>query len=62
MQLERKKNQSIVIQTPDGTEIDITIDKIDKGKVKLNVDAPDEFIVLEEEMVEDPSMELKINW
>ena len=61
MQLERKKNQSIVIQTPDGTEIDITIDKIDKGKVKLNVDAPDEFIVLEEEMVEDPSMELKIN-
>lgn len=50
--LERKTNESIIIQTPTGETIEIYLQDTTRGKAKIGVDAPDEYVILREELVE----------
>jgi carbon storage regulator CsrA len=43
--LSRKKGESVVVTAPDGTQLRMSIYKIDGGKVKLTFDGPKEMAV-----------------
>ncbi|MFK5948915.1 MAG: carbon storage regulator [Methylococcales bacterium] len=51
--LDRKSNESILIETPNGDTIEITLLETTKGRGKLGIDAPKEYIILRDELVED---------
>jgi len=50
--LSRKKNESIVIKG-DGGDIRIVVVEIDKGKIRLGIDAPKGYPIIREELVHE---------
>ena len=51
--LERKSNEAIIIQTPDGNTIKIHMIDTTRGKVKVGIDAPDDHLILREELLDE---------
>jgi len=49
--IARKPNEFIVIQTPDGDEIRITVNKFQSDQIKVSIDAPREYIIKREELM-----------
>lgn len=45
------KEESIIIQTPIGDTLEITLLRMDKGRVRVGIDAPKEYIVLRNELL-----------
>lgn len=43
--LARKVHEEIVIESPDGTRIVITPTRIDREKVRIGIDAPDDWSI-----------------
>jgi len=43
--LTRKKNEAIIVTTPDGIEVDIIVVEIRGDKVRLGISAPLDFVV-----------------
>lgn len=50
--LERKSNQSIIIETPSGDTITIHMLDTSRGKAKVGIDAPEEYLILRDELLE----------
>lgn len=50
--LSRKKNESIVIKSDSG-DIRIVVLEIDKGKIRLGIDAPKGYSIVREELVHE---------
>jgi carbon storage regulator len=50
--LSRKKNESIVIKGDNG-DIRIVVVEIDKGKIRLGIDAPRGYPIVREELVHE---------
>ena len=48
--LSRKVDQSILIECPDGTVIDVMVTRIEPGKVRLGVTAPLEVSIVRREL------------
>ena len=51
--IARKPNEFIIIQTPDGDEIRITVNKFQSDQVKVSIDAPRDYIINREELMTD---------
>ena len=51
--LERKSNESIIIETPDGNTIKIHMIDTTRGKAKVGIDAPKDYLILRDELVEE---------
>ena len=49
--LERRSNESIIIQTPDGSTIKIHMIDTTRGKVKVGIDAPEDYLILRDELL-----------
>ena len=48
--LERKTNESIIITTPSGERITIHMYDTTRGKAKVGIDAPKEYLILRDEL------------
>ena len=48
--LTRKPGESLVMQTPDGVQITVTVCDVERGRVRLGIDAPREVIVMRSEL------------
>lgn len=58
--LSRKKDETIVLKTPNNEDIKITVVKIDnKNKVRLGIDAPREITVIRSELESRSQVEVK---
>lgn len=58
--LSRKKDETIVLKTPNNEDIKITVVKIDnKNKVRLGIDAPKEITVIRSELESRSRIEVK---
>lgn len=58
--LSRKKDETIVLKTPNNEDIKITVVKIDnKNKVRLGIDAPREITVIRSELESRSQAEVK---
>ena len=51
--LERKANEAIIVQTPGGENIEIHILDTTRTKAKVGVHAPDDYLILRDELVEE---------
>ena len=51
--LERKLNQTIVIQSPTGEDIEIHIRELTRSKAKIGIHAPDDYLIFREEVLLD---------
>lgn len=54
-QLTRRPGEILTIETPDGELIEATVLGIKGNQVRVSTDAPDDVVVLREELVEDHS-------
>jgi len=50
--LERKSNESIIITSPHGEQIEIHIIDTARGRAKVAIDAPDDYLILRDELCE----------
>jgi len=50
--LERKSNESIIITSPLGEKIEVHMIDTSRGRVKVAIDAPDDYLILREELCE----------
>jgi carbon storage regulator CsrA len=58
--LSRKKDETIVLKTPNNDSIKITVVKIDnKNKVRLGIEAPREVTVIRSELESKSRLEVK---
>ena len=48
--ITRKENEVVVLQLPNGDEIDIMVTKLCSGKVQLGFDLPDDVELVREEL------------
>ena len=51
--LSRKHNESITITTPSGENIEITILEGKGTQVKVGIDAPKDYLILRDELLDD---------
>lgn len=51
--ISRNENESIVIQTPDGEEINILVSNPSKDQIKVCIDASKDYMILPEELMKD---------
>ena len=51
--LERKLNEIISIETPSGDVIDVHLFETHRGRAKIGVDAPKEYVIFRDELEED---------
>ena len=58
--LSRKKNESIVIKSESG-DIRIVVVEIDKGKIRLGIDAPKGCQIVREELIHEIKMANKMS-
>jgi carbon storage regulator len=49
--LSRKANQTVIVTLPDGREMRVTVVDIDRNKIRLGFDAPDDVKIMREELV-----------
>ena len=49
--LSRKDGQRIIIQNPHGTDIVIVVKGIDRGKCRVGIEAPDDYVIMREELL-----------
>src|SRR5262245_5424828 len=52
--LTRREMERIFLDLPDGRSIVITVIEIDRGKVRLGIDAPEEIVISREEVRRRP--------
>jgi carbon storage regulator len=50
--LQRKRNESIILTGPDGTRSKITIVEVDRGRVRVGIEAPNSVKVHRDEVQE----------
>ena len=53
--LERKSNESITIHTPSGDNIIIHMIDTTRGKAKFGIDAPEDYLIVRDELIEESS-------
>lgn len=58
--LSRKKDETILIKTPEGEKIKVTVVKIEgnngyNGRVRIGIDAPQKITVLRSELEKNPT-------
>ena len=51
--ISRNESESIVIQTPDGDEINIIVSSLNKDQIKISIDASSDYIIIPEELMTD---------
>lgn len=51
--ISRNENESIVIQTPDGDEINIIVSSLNKDQIKISIDASSDYMIIPEELMTD---------
>jgi len=51
--LKRKKKESITITAPSGETIEFTILEYQGGQVKVSIVAPDDYLILRDELIEN---------
>lgn len=49
--LSRKLREGVVIVTPDGTRIRVSVADIDRNKIRLGFEAPKDVMILRDELV-----------
>ena len=49
--LTRKTNEAIIIELPNGEQVDIIVTQVRGNQVRFGIDAPKEVIVLREELI-----------
>ena len=61
--LERKSNEAIIIESPSGDIIEIQILDTTRGKAKVGIEAPEDYLILRDELVEEDDYvsEIEIN-
>lgn len=50
--LERKSNESIIITSPLGEQIEIHMIDTSRGRARVAIDAPEDYLILREELCE----------
>ena len=50
--LSRKRDEKIIMTTPSGEKIVLTVIRIDRYRVRLGIDAPDEVTILRSELID----------
>lgn len=58
--LERKLNEIITIETPSGEVIDIHLMETHRGKAKIGVDAPHDYLILRDELIDEDEFETAV--
>ena len=48
----RRPGEAIVIELPTGELIEVVVLSVDANQIKLGIDAPDEVLILREELLE----------
>lgn len=49
--LARKTGEVVIVTLPDGREMRVTVVDIDRNKIRLGFDAPDDVKIMREELV-----------
>jgi carbon storage regulator CsrA len=56
--LSRKRDEKILMKTPQGDEIELTVVRIEANKVRLGIKAGSEVTILRSELVSDSTQQL----
>ena len=51
--LSRKIDETIIIETPSGDTIEINLIDTTRGRAKIGIDAPEDYLILREEIIEE---------
>jgi carbon storage regulator CsrA len=59
LSLTRNDGESIVIETPSGDWIEVSV-SMDRGKVKLGIEAPIEYRIVRKELIDDIALQEQV--